>query len=91
MASTGNRSKQHSVVTLSFAISGLCLQLLFGGSESLIRVNGTERVDLAERLVNKFNGNPGLLNRALRERYGVDLTTPYEDIIQYRLRHMLGF
>ena len=37
-------------------------------------------MERAEKLVNRFNNNVSLLNRALREKYGVDLATPQEDI-----------
>ena len=40
----------------------------------------TGHVDRAEKLVDRFANNVSLLNRALREKYGADLTTPSEDI-----------
>ena len=40
----------------------------------------TGHVDRAEKLVDRFANNVTLLNRALREKYGADLTNPPEDI-----------
>ena len=42
-----------------------------------------DQVELVDKLVKRFNSNPALLNRALREKYNVDLTTPHEEV-KYR-------
>jgi len=47
--------------------------------------NTSDQVELAEQLVRRFNSNKGLLNRALREKYGMDLTTSQVDMAKNRL------
>ena len=59
-------------------------EMLVAKLEAFYEVVNPDQVDLADKLVNKFNKDAALLNRALREKYGIDLTASEEQRSQYK-------
>ena len=69
--------------TTSPVIDDAVLEMLVARLEAFYQFVNPDQVDVAEKLVRKFNGNRALLNRALKEKYGVDLNTPSEEVENY--------
>jgi hypothetical protein len=58
-------------------------EMLVAKLETFYETVNPDQVELAERLAKKFNYNAALLNRALREKYGIDLTTSEKERCSY--------
>lgn len=58
-------------------------EMLVAKLETFYETVNPDQVELAERLAKQFNYNAALLNRALREKYGMDLTTSEEERCSY--------